>query len=178
MILKIRLYGDPVLRKKGEPIHEINDEIRKLAHDMIETMDVDNAGIGLAAQQVGHALRMFVLRRYIDTLDGRWTVSDPVVYINPKIMAVSKETWVQDEGCLSIPKLNLPVERPYKVKVESTKLDGSHVVEEFEGINARVILHENDHINGVLYIDRVEKKFLRDVEPYLRNMKKRNEKHG
>jgi peptide deformylase len=177
VIFQIRLYGDPILRKKGEPITEITDEIRQLARDMIETMDVDNAGIGLAAQQVGKALRLFVLRRYIDTPDGKWTVSDPVVYINPKIVAVSKETWIQEEGCLSIPKLNLPVERPIKIKVESTRLDGSRVVEEFEGINARVILHENDHINGVLYIDRVEERYIREVEEKLRAIKKKYKAH-
>lgn len=172
MKLRIHIYGDPILRKKGEPIHAITEEIRQLAHDMIETMDQDD-GIGLAAQQVGHAIRLFVLRRYIDEPNGKWTVSDPIVYINPKILARSDETWVAEEGCLSIPKIRLPVERPIKIKVESTRIDGSHVVEEVDGINARVILHENDHINGVLYIDRVEDKYLRGVQEKLRALKKK-----
>lgn len=174
MKLPIVLYGDPILRKKGVPVKEITDEIRQLAHDMIETMDEGGRGIGLAAQQVGKALRLFVLRRYIDGPDGKWTVSDPVVYINPKILEVTKETWVSEEGCLSIPKIYLPVERPIKIKVESTRLDGSHVVEEIEGMNARVVLHENDHINGVLFIDRVEEKYLRGVESDLRALKKKS----
>ncbi len=173
MKLKVHIYGDPILRKKGEPVQEITEEIRQLAQDMVETMDVSN-GIGIAAQQVGHAIKLFVLRRYIDGPDGKWTVSEPIVYINPKIVAHSKETWVSDEGCLSIPKINLPVERPVKIKVEYTRLDGSHVVEEIEGMNARVILHENDHINGVLFIDRVEEKYLRDVQEELRALKKKN----
>ena len=173
MKLMICLYGNPILRKKGEKITEITDEIRTLAHEMVETMDAAN-GIGLAAQQVGKAIRLFVLRRYIDGPDGKWTVSDPIVYINPKILAVSQETWVADEGCLSIPKIHLPVERPLKIKIESTRLDGSHVIEEVEGMNARVILHENDHINGVLFIDRVEDQHLRDVEDQLRALKKKS----
>ena len=173
MKLPICIYGNPILRKKGELIKEITDEVRQLAQDMIETMDEGN-GIGLAAQQVGRSIRLFVLRRYIDGPDGKWTVSEPIVYINPKILAVSQETWVTDEGCLSIPKLHLPVERPIKIKVESTRLDGTRVVEEIEGMNARVILHENDHINGVLYIDRVEDRFLRDVEGTLRALKKKS----
>jgi peptide deformylase len=171
--LEVRIYGDPILRKKGEPIKEITDEIRQLARDMIETMD-QNDGIGLAAQQVGHAVKLFVLRRYIDQPDGKWKVSEPIVYINSKILARSEETWIEEEGCLSIPKIRLPVERPFKIKVESTRIDGSHVVEEFEGINARVILHENDHVNGVLYIDRVEDQYLRDVQEKLRAIKKKS----
>lgn len=171
MKLSVRIYGDPILRKKGEKVREINDEIRKLVRDMIETMDASQ-GIGLAAQQVGKAIRLFVLRRYIDGPDGKWTVSDPVVYINPKIVSVSDETWVADEGCLSIPKINLPVERPLKIQVESTRLDGSLVTEEIEGMNARVILHENDHINGTLFIDRVEERYLKPVQNKLRALKK------
>ncbi len=172
MKLPICLYGNPILRKKGESIKEITDEIRQLAHDMVETMDAAK-GIGLAAPQVGRSLRLFVLRRYVDGPDGKWTVSDPIVYINPKILAVSEEVWESEEGCLSIPKIRLNVERPFKIKVESTRLDGSHVIEEIEGMNARVILHENDHINGVLFIDRVPKKLLQLVEPKLREIKKK-----
>jgi peptide deformylase len=171
--LTVCLYGNPILRKKGERVNEITDELRQLVSDMVETMDKGN-GIGLAAHQIGKAVRLFVLRRYIDGPDGKWTVSDPIVYINPKVLAVSEETWVTEEGCLSIPKINLPVKRPIKIKVESTRLDGSHVVEEIDGMNARVILHENDHINGVLFIDRVEDKFLSDVADKLRAIKKQS----
>ena len=175
MRLPIRLYGDPILRKKGETITEITDDIRTLVSNMIETMDEGN-GIGLAAQQVGVAIRLFVLRRYIDSPDGKWTVSDPIVYINPKILGVSKETWVTDEGCLSIPKMNLPVERPVRIKIEATRLDGARVVEEVEGMNARVLFHENDHTNGVLYIDRVEDCYLRGVQDQLRAIKNSSHK--
>jgi peptide deformylase len=172
MKLTFCYYGNPILRKKGEPITEITDEIRDLAISMIDYFD-NNNGIGLSAQQVGKALKLFVLRRYIHLPDGRWTTSEPHVYINPKIVARSKETWVEDECCMSLPKLYLPVERPLKIKIESTNLEGNRIVEEVEGINARVIMHENDHINGVLFIDRVEDKYLKLAEGKLREIKKK-----
>lgn len=172
MRLKICCYGDPILRKKSEPIVSITDEIKQLVDDMIDTFD-NNNGIGISAVQIGKPIRLFVIRRYIHTTEENWSVSDPIVYINPKILEYSDETWVTDEGCLSIPKLYLPVERPLKIKVESTKLDGTTVVEELEGINARVILHENDHLNGVLFIDRVDKRYLKKAESQLREIKRR-----
>lgn len=172
MKLTFCYYGNPILRKKGELIKEITDEIKELVAAMVDYFD-NNNGIGMSAQQIGKALRLFVLRRYVHLPDGKWTVSEPHVYINPKILEVSKETWIEEEGCMSIPKLHLPVERPLRIKIESTKLDGSRIVEELEGINARVVLHENDHINGVLYIDRVEDKYLKSVEAKLREIKKK-----
>lgn len=172
MKLTFCYYGNPILRKKGEPITEITDEIKELAAAMVDYFD-NNNGIGLSAQQVGKTLRLFVLRRYVHLPDGKWTVSEPHVYINPKILERSKETWVEEEACMSIPKLHLPVERPLRIKIESTKLDGSRIVEELEGINARVVMHENDHINGVLFIDRVEDKYLKPVEGKLREIKKK-----
>lgn len=171
MKLKICYYGNPILRKKTETIQEITPEICALAQEMMGSLDELNA-IGLAANQVGHFLRLFVLRRYIHLPDGKWAVSEPYAYLNPKILEHSKETWVDEEGCISIPKVKLPVERPLKIKVESMRLDGSTVVEELEGINARVVLHENDHLNGVLYIDRVEEKYLKPAQPRLREIKK------
>lgn len=172
MKLKLRYYGDPILRKKTERVTEITDEIRALAGAMIEALSEFN-GIGLTTTQVGYLYRFFVLRRYVHLPDGKWGMSEPYVYINPKIVGYSKETWVEEEACLSIPKLYLPVERPLKIKVESTRLDGSQVVEEIEGLNARVILHENDHLNGVLFIDRVEDRYLKPVEKRLRDIKQR-----
>jgi len=171
--LPLCYYGNPILRAKAEPIHEITDEIRKLASDMVESMDAYN-GAGIAAPQIGHSIRLFVLRRYETLPDGKWTLShEPYIYINPKILSYSKETWVTDEACISIPQLWLPVERPLKIAVESTRLDGSLVIEELEGMNARVVLHENDHINGVLFIDRVKKPYLHEAEGKLREIKKR-----
>jgi peptide deformylase len=166
-------FGDPLLRQKGEPIATITEEIKQLALDMIETMDAHN-GIGLAAPQVGQALRLFVLRRYIHQPDDSWSLSTDVkVYINPKILDHSKETDVQEEGCLSIPGLRLQVARPLRIKIEATDLEGKTFVEEIEGYNARVIFHENDHINGVLFIDRVSDEDRKSVEAQLREIKKK-----
>jgi peptide deformylase len=172
MKLKLRYYGDPILRKKTEVVGAITDEIKELAAAMIEALTEFN-GIGLTTCQVGYLYRFFVLRRYIHLPDGKWNMGEALVYINPKILSYSQETWVEEEACLSVPKLYLPVERPLKITVESTRLDGSHVVEEIEGLNARVILHENDHLNGVLFIDRVEDKYLKPVEKRLKEIKKR-----
>jgi len=170
--LPLFYYGHPILRKKCEPILEITDEIRQLAANMNETVDRRNA-VGFAAPQVGKSIRMFVLRRYIFLPDGRWTVSEPYVYINPKILEVSEETWVDEEGCMSIPGLRVPVERPLRIKVEGTDLDGNTFVHELEGLNARVVLHENDHLNGVLSIDRTDPKTRQAIEPKLRAIKKK-----
>ncbi len=172
MKLPLFYYGHPILRKKCEPIEEVTPAIRKLVADMVETIDQINA-IGLSAPQVGKSIRLFVLRRYIILPDGRWTVSEPYVYINPKVLEHSEETWVDDEGCMSIPGIRLPVVRPLKIKMEATDLEGNTFVHELEGLNARVLFHENDHINGVLYIDRVDEKERQKAEPYLKKIKKK-----
>jgi peptide deformylase len=172
MLLKIYYYGHPILRKRCKPIQEITDEIRKLAYDMIETMD-KNDGIGLSAPQVGHSIRMFVLRNYLFTEEGHWTLSEPKVYINPKLTNPSEHFISDTEGCLSLPGLRLHVSRPDKIIVEAMDLDGKIFVEELEGYNARVRMHENDHINGVLFIDRIEANERKKIDPLLKEMKKK-----
>lgn len=172
MLLKIYYYGHPILRKRCEPILEITDEIRKLASDMIETMD-KNDGIGLAAPQVGHPIRMFVLRNYIPTEDGQWTMSEPKVYINPKLSSPSDDMLSDTEGCLSLPGLRLEIDRPNKIRVEAMDLNGNIFIEELEGYNARVRMHENDHINGVLFIDRIDIPTRKKIEPDLKQIKKK-----
>ena len=172
MLLKIYYYGHPVLRKRCEPIVEITEEIRQLASDMIETMD-KNDGIGLAAPQVGHSIRMFVLRNYLETEDGKWTMSEPKVFINPKLSAPSDELIVDTEGCLSLPGLRLEVDRPEKITVEAMDLEGNLFTEEVEGYNARVRMHENDHINGVLFIDRIDASSRKKIDAVLKQIKKK-----
>lgn len=168
-----RYYGDPILRKQSEPVEEITDEIKELAHFMIDYADNHN-GIGLSAVQVGVPIRLFVLRDYVVLPDGKWTVSAPKVFINPKIVWKSKETEIDDEPCMSIPGLNVgPIERPVKVRFEATDLDGNHFVEERQGINARVSFHENDHLNGVLQIDRAPPRVRKKIEPDLQAIKKK-----
>ncbi len=172
MLLPIYYYGHAVLRKRCEPVTEITEEIRKLSSDMIETMD-KNDGIGLAAPQVGRAIRMFVLRNYIFTEDGKWTLSEPKVYINPKLSSPGTEVISDTEGCLSLPGLRLQIERPSRITIEAMDLDGKIFVEEVEGFNARVRMHENDHINGVLFIDRVDVNTRKKIEPDLKEIKKK-----
>lgn len=172
MLLKIYYYGHPILRKRCEPVLEITDEIRKLAHDMIETMDKSD-GIGLAAPQVGRSIRMFVLRNYIYTEEGHWTLSEPKVYINPKLSNPSEHFISDIEGCLSLPGVRLHVDRPDKITIEAMDLEGKTFVEELEGYNARIRMHENDHINGVLFIDRIEASGRKKIDPILKEIKKK-----
>ncbi len=174
MKLPIAYYGDPILRKKGARVEEINDEIRQLVADMIETMD-DKDGIGLAAPQVHRSLALFITRAPIPPKaeDEEWTSAPLRVFINPKISDPTPEGWETSEGCLSIPGVYAPVTRPWKVKVEATNLEGERFEEEFSGYEARVIMHENDHINGVLFIDRVLGRLRQELDPKLREIKKR-----
>jgi peptide deformylase len=172
MLLNLRYFGDPILRQHCEEIAEVTDEIRQLVQDMIETMDKHN-GIGLAAPQVGRPIRLFILRNYIEDPNGKLSVSAPVVFINPKILERSKETLIDQEGCVSIPGIRLQVERPAQIKIEATNLSGQIFTEEIEGYNARVRMHENDHINGVLFIDRVDVHTRNKIDPLLRNIKKK-----
>lgn len=145
MKYRILHYGEEPLREPSQPVTEINDDIRRLVEDMFETM-YESKGVGLAAPQVGVNLRLAV----IDIGE------DPLVLINPQILKHSgKETC--DEGCLSFPGLTEKVERARKVVAEATDLDGSVYEIEAEGLLARAIQHELDHLDGVLFIDRISK---------------------
>lgn len=168
-----RYYGDPVLREHSKKIDEVTDEIKQLARYMTYYAD-NNNGIGLSAVQLGIPIRLFVLRDYIILPDGTWTVSAPKVFINPKILWKSKETETDTEACMSFPDLQVgPIDRPKKVKIEAIDLDGNVFVEEREGLNARVSFHENDHLNGVLHIDRLPPKVRKKIDPDLREIKKK-----
>lgn len=173
MKLPIAYYGNPVLRKKGERVNEINDELRRLVDDMIETM-IECNGIGLAAPQVGHSITLFITHPPLDYDGMEWPENRKIrVFINPKIVSYSKEENLHTEACLSIPHLVGRVYRPNKVTFEATDLEGQQIVEEFQGYEARMMLHENDHINGVLFIDRIKGKERKEIEPLLRAIKKK-----
>lgn len=175
MELPLAYYGDPILRKKGARINEITDEIRQLVADMVETMHAKK-GIGLAAQQVHRALTLFITEVPIKNMDDpenpKWVEGPLRVFINPKIIAHSEETWTYDEGCLSIPGIYGNVVRPVAIKVQATDLEGNAFEEEFTWLDARAIMHENDHINGVLYIDRIHGKERQELEVKLQAFKK------
>jgi peptide deformylase len=164
MKLSIRKYGDPVLRTKGKRIETVDDEIRALAEDMLETMHAAN-GIGLAAQQVGHALQLTVLdvsqvedRPSTLTLDGRpvpdLAVAMPLVLLNPTLH-LGEATDLGSEGCLSFPEITADIERASSVEVEAETLEGEKLRIEASGLLARALQHEVDHLNGILFVDRM-----------------------
>jgi len=170
--LPLAYYGDPILRKKGARVETINDGIRQLANDMIDTMKESN-GLGLAAPQVHHSLAMFVICVPTQQPDESWLPGKVRVFINPKIVSYSDDLWGYVEGCLSIPTIYEDVLRPFKVTVTATDLEGNEFTEEFEGLEAHAVMHENDHINGVLFIDRLSAKKRKELEPRLRQIKKK-----
>ena len=154
MKLPLAYYGDSVLRKKGAPVVKIDESIHQLIRDMAETMEA-NDGCGLAAPQVHQSLALFItcIPQYVD--EDTVLPGELLVFINPKIIAYSEAVWPCKEGCLSIPGLRETVVRPLEVTIQATDLEGKDFQSSFRGFDAHVILHENDHINGVLYIDRL-----------------------
>lgn len=171
-LLPLSYYDDAILRRKADPIIEITPDIKKLINEMIETMDACD-GIGLAAPQIYHSIRLFVIRAPIETEDGGFDAGDVKVFINPVLSNFSEETWKAPEGCLSIPTIRSEVERPKEVTVDYTSLDGTKRIERFSGWAARVIMHENDHIDGILFIDRLEEQEKLRIAPILQNLKAR-----
>ena len=173
MILDLKYYGHPVLRKKCKLIEVIDDKVKKFIQHLIETL-LKHDGAGLAASQVGELLSVFVIR-YDNGEDseGRPIFCPPKVYINPILSSPSEKTSLQLEGCLSIPGITEEVERPYKIKVSYLDLEGKQQEEEVTGWRARVIMHENDHLNGVLFIDRLPSKSKKRLENDLRQLKKK-----
>lgn len=164
MILEITETSHPALRTKGRKIEKIDARIHQLASDMIETMR-EAEGIGLAAQQVGLPLQMFVLevpqmrdRPSAMRIDGRavdFEALMPMVLLNPEIEIFGR-TKAETEGCLSFPGLRADVARPASVRVKATALDGSELAFEADGLLARAVQHEFDHLQGVLFIDRLD----------------------
>jgi len=163
MILQILEYGDPILRAKGKPIENIDDRIRELAANMIETMHAAN-GVGLAAQQIGEPLQLTVLdvslvedRPSSLKLDGKDVdpkAAMPLVLINPEI-ELRGTIEVGIEGCLSFPEITGDIERAKSVILRAQTLEGGTIQIEASGFLARAIQHEGDHLNGILFIDRM-----------------------
>lgn len=146
MIMEIKKYPDPILRRKAEKIDEITPEIKKLAEDMIETiLNSKPEGVGLAAPQVGIAKRFFVAQ-----MDG-----GPAVFLNPEIVKKSRKTEIMEEGCLSLPGIYLKIKRARELELEGVDINGKKMKIKAEGLFARIFQHEIDHLNGVLIIDRM-----------------------
>ena len=163
MKLSILQYGDPILRAKGKRVGKIDNRIRELAQNMIETMHAAN-GVGLAAQQVGEPLQLTVLdisqvedRPSTMKLNGKDIDPKnamPLVLINPEI-ELRDETEVGIEGCLSFPEITGDIERAKSAVVRAENLEGETVEIETSGLLARAIQHELDHLNGILFVDRM-----------------------
>ena len=163
MIRDIVQYGHPVLRQKCRPVTEVDDTLRELVADMLETM-VDANGVGLAAPQVGEDIRLAVIDVSHDPecvsmlkVNGEDAVLEsimPLVFINPEL-TYSQEKESAVEGCLSIQGIRSEVRRPMAVIAKLPQLDGSVLEIETDGLLARAIQHETDHLNGVLFVDRL-----------------------
>ena len=152
MILDIVTYPDPRLKEVCKPITEVTDEIRQLAADMLETMYVA-PGVGLAAPQVGHNIRMLVMDPAMKDEEKQ-----PRVLINPELTLSGEEVISEQEGCLSVPmNYRADVKRMSKVHLSAKDLDGNVIEEDLEEFPAIVIQHEFDHLDGVLFIDRISR---------------------
>lgn len=158
-ILPIRTFGDPVLRNTASPVERFDDGLRRLAQQMIVAMH-EAPGVGLAAPQVGRPIRLIVFD--IGEEEGARALANPVL----------RDEWgeqIEDEGCLSLPGLTYPVKRAEKVWAEGFDLDGHDVTIEGDGLLARVLQHEVDHLNGVLFIDRLEAEHRSEAMAQLRD---------
>jgi peptide deformylase len=148
--LQLRYYGDPVLRKRAEPVAEITEAEHQLAEQMLMTLYATGNGIGLAATQVGVLKRLLIVNIGEDDDEAY----EPLVLFNPKILSSDGEI-VAEEGCLSIPDVTADVKRPERLVVQGIDVENEPVHIEADGLLARVLLHEIDHLNGVLFIDRI-----------------------
>jgi peptide deformylase len=160
------------LQKVADPVGEITEDLRALVEEMIETMDACN-GIGLAAPQVHYSIQLFLIRRPIENRKGKVEMGEVKVFINPKLSSPSKETWTESEACISIPTIHGHVKRPKQITIEYTNLQGERIKERVNGWEARVIMHENDHIQGILFIDHLDAEEKKQLEPFLTHLKNR-----
>ena len=175
MILEIVKYGNPVLRRKGAKIDTITPEIKKLIADMFETM-ADKHGVGLAAQQVGHAIQLTVIDVAGVTDRPSWleikgqpvdvAENMPLVLLNPEVTAVG-EPVTGGEGCLSFPEIFAEISRPQSVDVKALDAKGRPIEFRCGGLLARAVQHETDHLHGLLFIDRMDKKTKVELQPEL-----------
>ncbi|MDO5719323.1 MAG: peptide deformylase [Actinomycetaceae bacterium] len=156
----IRVIGDPVLRTPCDWITDIDDRVKNLVEDLLENVDQEGRA-GLAANQIGVGLRAF-----------SWNIEGEIGYVlNPRLVDVSKDEFQDgDEGCLSVPGLWFPTERAWYARVEGINLDGKEIVVEGEELMARCLQHETDHLEGMLYLDRLDRATRRKAMKEVRNL--------
>jgi len=155
MILPIFAYGQPVLKKKASDINSEYPDLTKLLGDMWETMYFAH-GVGIAAPQVGLSIRLFIIDSIQIMDDDKKEEGIKKVFINAQVIEETGDLWPYEEGCLSIPDIRGDVERPQKVRIQYYDENFKKHDEIYEGINARVIQHEYDHIEGVLFVEKLK----------------------
>lgn len=184
MKLPIVKYGEPVLRAKGRPVTRVDERIRALAADMLETMHAAN-GVGLAAQQIGEALQLTVLD--VSEVEDRPStlkfngvevdprVAMPLILVNPEL-TLQGETLPGTEGCLSFPEITAEIDRAFSVVVRAENLDGEALEIEASGLLARALQHEVDHLNGILFIDRMSSVAKASLSSRLKRLQKETQR--
>lgn len=180
MVLPIVHFNTPVLRKNGVKVTTFDAALARLAGDMVDTMHAAH-GIGLAAQQVGHALQLCVLDLREAEADFAWDYDGsrlpldlfmPLVMVNPEMKTVPEPTSSYEEGCLSFPEIRGDVVRPDEIIVRFQDLQGVPHLLRCNGLLARCVQHEHDHLQGILFIDHMAKDVLASIEPELKALKK------
>ena len=181
MTHKLLYWDNAWLRKKAEPVSEINNEVKAFIQEFLEKFkhpDLFSPGsipIGLAATQVGSPYRIFAVCPH-QIVNNKDTYGPPKIFINPVLTEPSDELMIADEGCLSFPGLYLPVLRPESITIEWQDTEGKSFKKRVSGYYARQIMHENDHLNGVLFIDRVSKNIRKRIKNDLDAIKKNCQK--
>jgi peptide deformylase len=177
---QVRRYGDPVLREKSQPIARVTDEIRTLAKDMIDIMRA-STGCGLAAQQIGQTLALCVVEvppeHDMDEQGLRLNpdVTMPMILINPEITEKSRKTRSHEEGCLSFPDIRGVIVRPFEITVRYLDENGAAQERRLKDFVARVVQHEVDHLNGILFVDRMSAPKRFALSGRLKKMKRETE---
>jgi peptide deformylase len=180
MVLPIVHYNSPILRKKGVKVVTFDAALAKLAADMVDTMH-HAEGIGLAAQQIGQAIQLCVLDLRETQSEFDWEYDGirpplelfmPLIVVNPEVVTVPEPTTSYEEGCLSFPGIRGDVVRPDEVTVKFQDVDGLPHKLHCNGLLARCVLHEYDHLQGILFIERMAKDVLTVIDPELKALKK------
>lgn len=166
MELKLRYYGDPILRRKCDPVEDFDEQLAELAQGMIDTMYRER-GIGLAAPQVGRSIRLIVAVKMKDPDDVN---ADPLALVNPEVLGQSRSTWELEEGCLCLPGIVGRVERSEGVDIRYQDVDGNERTLHADGMFARVLLHEIDHLDGRLFIDYLSSAQKSLIKPELKRI--------
>lgn len=167
-MLKLRYYGDPILRRRAMEVRTFDQSLRETAEAMLDAMERED-GVGLAAPQVGLDLRLLVALVMREPGDEE---ARPIVIVNPEILERSHDTWVYEEGCLSIPGVRGDVTRPLTIRFRYQDIEGKEHLAEAEGMFARILQHEIDHLDGKLFIDYLSPAEKALLKPKLRNITK------